>query len=417
MESEDSKININTIQPVLDSLTASRMTLAEQIGLLNRCLEKKLELADVLTDLGYSYNDLRYRHNGILISKEAPLTTPESNACPENDIPSVSFFSGCGGLDIGFEYAGFTHLASFDINQLFCDTLRKNRATWNIFGPPDYEGDLTNWENIEAILKNRVGIQTPFEGVFHGGPPCQPFSIAANQRFMKSDPGFKRVGYNHDVFGTLLFDYIHYIEYFKPLVFLIENVPGLMTIDNGEQLKRAMKTLSSSGYYLTSPKLINAADYGVPQNRIRLFFCGWRTKKQFMFPNHESQKIPCYKAFENISGEVNNQIIRKHKAVSILRYMGLNYGERDKLGRVDRLDPNLPSKTVIAGGAAGGGRSHLHPFIPRTLSPRESARLQTFPDDFVFLGPPARQFTQIGNAVPPLFALKIANAIHKYIYK
>ena len=84
---------------------------------------------------------------------------------------------------------------------------------------------------------------------------------------------------------------------------------------------------------------------------------------------------------------------------------------RDRLGRVDRLDPTLPSKTVIAGGMNGGGRSHLHPEIPRTLSVRECARLQTFPDEYVFVGPSARQFTQVGNAVPPVLAAQIGNSI------
>ncbi len=83
----------------------------------------------------------------------------------------------------------------------------------------------------------------------------------------------------------------------------------------------------------------------------------------------------------------------------------------DQLGRVDRLDPRKPSKTVIAGGVKGGGRSHLHPEVPRTLSVRECARLQSFPDDFVFLGSTARQFTQVGNSVPPILAAQIARAV------
>jgi DNA (cytosine-5)-methyltransferase 1 len=96
--------------------------------------------------------------------------------------------------------------------------------------------------------------------------------------------------------------------------------------------------------------------------------------------------------------------------------MELNYGQRDQLGRVDRLNPFLPSKTVIAGGTKGGGRSHLHPYSPRTLSVRESARLQTFPDNYVFVGPSARQFTQVGNAVPPLLAYRIAHEIYNQYY-
>ena len=95
--------------------------------------------------------------------------------------------------------------------------------------------------------------------------------------------------------------------------------------------------------------------------------------------------------------------------------MELGPGDRDHHGRCDRLDPALPSKTVIAGGTGGGGRSHLHPVTPRTLSVRECARLQTFPDDYVFLGPTARQFTQVGNAVPPLLAYRLADELAKVL--
>lgn len=119
---------------------------------------------------------------------------------------------------------------------------------------------------------------------------------------------------------------------------------------------------------------------------------------------------------DGIGPKLANHETREHKAESILRYMLLDYGQRDQLGRVNRLDPGLPSNTVIAGGTNGGGRSHLHPEIPRTLSVRECARLQTFPDAFVFSGPAARQFTQVGNAVPPLLAAQIAASIGKSFF-
>src|SRR6185437_8187349 len=105
--------------------------------------------------------------------------------------------------------------------------------------------------------------------------------------------------------------------------------------------------------------------------------------------------------------DLPNRVTRRHAPESIARYKTLAFGQREQLGRVDRLDPRRPSKTVIAGGSGGGGRSHLHPFIARTLSVRECARLQTFPDKFVFLGPTARQFTQVGNAVPPVLAAQM----------
>ena len=94
----------------------------------------------------------------------------------------------------------------------------------------------------------------------------------------------------------------------------------------------------------------------------------------------------------------------------------LAYCERDQLGRVDRLNPAAPSKTVIAGGSHGGGRSHLHPDIPRTLSVRECARLQTFPDDYVFLGSAARQFTQVGNAVPPVLGAQLGLKLREIFF-
>ena len=106
-----------------------------------------------------------------------------------------------------------------------------------------------------------------------------------------------------------------------------------------------------------------------------------------------------------------NHETRNHVESSIIRYRKLKFGERDQRGRVDRLDPRKPSKTVIAGGTGGGGRSHLHPFIARTLTVRECARLQTFDDEYIFKGSMSRQFTQVGNAVPPLLAEHIARHI------
>lgn len=390
--------------------------LSEQLSLLNNCIAQRLNIKTELKNRGLNYDSLRYRFSSPINLSFSTYTTPEDYEFSYHGVPVVSFFSGAGGLDIGFVYAGFEHIASIEINQTFCDTLRKNYPSWVVLGPPDYSGDVRNIEEIATSLRQKIGIESPFEGIFIGGPPCQSFSVAANQRFSKTGDDFKRIGFSHTEYGNLLFDFIWYVQEFKPQVFLIENVAGLLSADEGKQLSVAVKLLHSSGYYVTKPTILNAADYGVPQSRLRVFICGWRSSKNFTFPAKESIVVPCYKAFEKPVHQVENHITRQHKAESIIRYMQLKYGERDRLGRVDRLDPNLPSKTVIAGGTSGGGRSHLHPDIPRTLSVRESARLQTFPDNFVFCGSPARQFTQVGNAVPPLLALKIARAIYTRIY-
>ncbi|WP_373474298.1 DNA cytosine methyltransferase, partial [Sphingorhabdus lacus] len=253
-------------------------------------------------------------------------------------------------------------------------------------------------------------IEKPFEGIFVGGPPCQPFSIAANQRFSRAGENFKRVGFAHEKNGNLLFDYVRLVLHFRPKVFIVENVPGLRDLDGGEQLAAAITMLRAEGYNIAEPIILNAADYGVPQFRERLFVVGSRTNRGFEMPEAKPH-VGCASVLKNIPNGLPNHETRTHKAASIERYMRLNYGQRDQLGRVDRLDPALPSKTVIAGGTKGGGRSHLHPEIPRTLSVRECARLQTFPDDYVFLGPTARQFTQVGNAVPPVLAASLAKSL------
>lgn len=389
----------------------------KQEAIVSSCVRDNLKLSDVLKSYGYTYDDLRYRHNKAMSSINMPYQTIEDYRDRYHGVPAVSFFSGAGGLDLAFEGAGFQHLASFEINELFCDTLRLNRPNWNIFGPPETTGDIREREKIAAILTEQIGIDAPFNGVFHGGPPCQPFSIAANQRFAKWGNNFKRIGYAHEEKGNLLFDYIWQIQTFKPAVFLIENVVGLMTIDGGGQLFEAIKSLRECGYEVAKPTVLNARHYGVPQSRERLFIVGWRNQERnFTFPTEDHTEVPCHVALSDIE-TLPNHVTRKHEAESIIRYMELQYGQRDELGRVDRLDPNLPSKTVIAGGTKGGGRSHLHPIIPRTLSPRESARLQTFPDNYIFCGPPARQLTQVGNAVPPMLGKAIASAIYKSFFE
>lgn len=375
--------------------------------------------SSTLVEQGVTLDSLRYESNRELPDMSSiNYTFIDDITRPIDTIPAISFFSGAGGMDIGFHYAGFDNLGSVELNKVFCDTLRLNSPDKVVIGPPNFSGDIRNYEEISSVLKEKVGISTPFEGVFHGGPPCQSFSMAANQRFAKGDENFKRVGFSHSEYGGLLYDYIRLIETFQPRVFVIENVPGLKQMDNGAQLSLALQSLEKIGYVVAEPTIVNAADYGVPQMRQRLFVVGARGVDQpFIYPDKDEQRIPCYKALERPLTDVANNETREHKASSLLRYVKLEYGQRDQLGRVDRLDPTKPSKTVIAGGLKGGGRSHLHPLYPRTLSARESARLQTFPDNYVFTGPSARQFTQIGNAVPPMLAYRMAEAIRKQIFE
>ena len=392
-----------------------RFSYAEQEAFLHGLNTADENLASALKSEGRNYDALVYHDDASdkSLSSLPDFVPIDERPCVAPPIPCVSFFSGAGGLDIGFEQAGFRNVVDVEINKMFCDTLRANGAQM-VIGPPYAAGDMNNPDEVIKQLE-AIGVPRNFPGIFHGGPPCQSFSIAANQRFSKDGENFKRTGFNNAKLGNLLFCYIHVIVHFKPETFLIENVDGLLTIDGGEQVKRACALLSDAGYDVTPPRIVNAADYGVPQKRLRTLIIGSRIG-HFDFPDKVERQLPAGCVFKRSLDGVENHVTRNHSAESIARYMKLDYGKRDKLGRVDRLDPFKPSKTIIAGGTGGGGRSHLHPFVPRTMSVRECARLQTFPDSYRFTGPVARQFTQVGNAVPPVLAYEMACAIYSSIY-
>lgn len=374
---------------------------------------RNLSLRECLDDAGLSVDDLRYAVNSRMPQKHsgsgASLEKRRTDCC----VPMVSFFSGAGGLDIGFEQAGFSHVALFENNDIFCQTMRKNRPHWAVVGPPSDSGDVSDFDEVVGILEARFGLRRKFEGVFAGGPPCQPFSVAANQRFKKSGANFKRIGYASPDNGMLLFDFGKIIRHFMPRVFLVENVPGLHDVDGGGQLQNFCDDMARGGYRISEPARLCAEMFGVPQFRARVFIVGVRTRGKWTPPKPQQSLVACDSVLTSSVARYENHQTREHRIESILRYRVLDFGKRDHLGRVDRLHPHRPSKTVIAGGMLGGGRSHLHPWIPRTLSVRESARLQTFPDKYVFTGPIARQFTQVGNAVPPLLAKQLAESIYR----
>lgn len=330
-------------------------------------------------------------------------------------ITHLSLFAGCGGIDLGFKWAGMETVAAVEIKQFACDTLKKNHPSIKIFGPPDCDGDVRNF-NAE-VLKKMIG-NTEID-IISGGPPCQPFSVAASQRFYKYDERYKRKGDQDSEKGNLLSEYIRIINEIRPKVFVIENVAALISWNDGKFLEESLKTLDSE-YVYSPPVAVHAHKFGVPQYRERMIIIGTRVSGKR--PVFNDQTITIDKVFTVADALADfpenpmNHQLRKHTAESITRYDKLKFGERDQKGRVDRLDPGKPSKTVIAGGENGGGRSHLHPYLPRTTSPRECARFQTFPDDFELCGNMSRQFTQVGNAVPPLLAYFIASYIKKYIF-
>jgi DNA (cytosine-5)-methyltransferase 1 len=411
MKSLNQKIDKSPILELFKDISFLDKKVKRQVDLINQCIKSGKTLSAALKTAGMSYDDLIYVNSYKPPLRDNRYYTLEDFTERPNDTPVVSFFSGAGGLDLGLEAAGFIHTLLIESNPLFCETLKSNKPKWDVC-----TGDISNTEKMIELVSSRIGSHGRFNGLFVGGPPCQPFSIAANQRFNKKGENFKRIGFAHEKNGNLLFEYIALIKHFKPRAFLIENVPGLIDVDGGEQLERAYRELESCGYVINQPLILKADAYYIPQQRIRLFVVGNRINREFKAPRPNNYSLSVGSVFDLPIDGVENHVTRKHSAESILRYMMLNYGNRDKLGRVDRLDPLLPSKTVIAGGSAGGGRSHLHPYIPRTLSVRESARIQTFPDNYVFKGPVARQFTQVGNAVPPVLGSQLGFSIFKSFF-
>lgn len=339
----------------------------------------------------------------------------------KNKLNTISLFSGCGGLDMGFEAANFSVKFMADILKEAAETLRHNYPKTFVYGPPSNSGDISELD-ADFILSN-TGIKQGGVDMMIGGPPCQPFSVAAAQRFLKTDDRFKRRGFECDDKGMLIFEYLRLIKELKPKAFLIENVPGIIKIDEGKTIQNLKLVFEDLGYKVKIT-IVDAADYGVPQNRKRAIIVGNSLGVEYVFPAgmfmlsplNETKYHTVAQALVNIHSSIPNHLTRDHSKESISRYRKLKIGDRDHLGRVDRLDPGLPSKTVIAGGSKGGGRSHLHPFLARTLSVRESARLQTFPDSYIFCGNISRQFTQVGNAVPPLLAEVLARSIGEQIF-
>ncbi|EEY4480876.1 DNA cytosine methyltransferase, partial [Escherichia coli O8] len=236
--------------------------------------------------------------------------------------------------------------------------------------------------------------------------------------------------------GNLVFEYVRLIKELNPRGFLFENVAGLKSIHGGELYKELAKVLSMDGKYKISAHEYEVAEYGIPQFRKRIFFIGSLDGKTIppMVPTHVQENalqldskafntvqqvltglptpITDWKAVPYINGHVG----RKHSQLIIDRYKSLIYGERDHKTRINKLDPAKPSYTIIVGSDAGGGKGHIHPFEPREVTPRESARIQTFPDWWEFFGTGRHIIRQVGNAVPPLFGALIAHHVAKEMF-
>jgi DNA (cytosine-5)-methyltransferase 1 len=337
----------------------------------------------------------------------------------------VSLFSGGGGLDLGLEAAGFHTSVATDIDAHSCITLRQLsshlRPGGDRSGSIVVEADIKNLDPKKLLLD--ASLRSGEVELLAGGPPCQAFSVFGKRRGIE-DPR-----------GTLAFEYLRVLAAVEPEAFVFENVYGLMTIDGGRVLDVMIEKLSRPKRglrYEISMHRLNAVDYGVPQFRDRVFLIGsrsgarvravptWVRDVDDLFTSELPPRRTVADALRDLpaigSAQIGNHLGRDHSARIIARYAGLQPGERDPKTRINRLDLARPSFTIIVGSDKGGGKGHVHPTEPREVTPRESARIQTFPDWWRFSGTSRHPIRQVGNAVPPLLGAAVGSAIKSQLF-
>ncbi|MEG4963506.1 MULTISPECIES: DNA cytosine methyltransferase [unclassified Microcoleus] len=316
----------------------------------------------------------------------------------------ISLFSGCGGMDLPFHQAGFEVVWAIDSNPYACKTFRRNIA------------DVIINDSIENIDIAQV----PEAEICIGGFPCQDFSLIWKR------PGLEGTR------GNLYTYFLDFVNKKKPKAFVAENVKGLLSANNYQAIKQIISDFESiAPGYLVKPKLYNFADYGVPQFRQRVLLVGIRMDTGFNFvhpqPKYGINRKNPYRtageALKNVETVLDNNKHHKihSRTVEILNRIkpGGNFSDIPKdspyyvKGMIShvyrRIHPDKPSSTIIAGG--GGGTWGYHYLEPRSLTNRERARLQTFPDDFVFEGSTTEVRRQIGNAVPPEGIVAVVKAL------
>jgi DNA (cytosine-5)-methyltransferase 1 len=246
-----------------------------------------------------------------------------------------------------------------------------------------------------------------------GGPPCQAFSILGSRKSVR-DPR-----------GALVYEYARLVAELKPRAFVFENVPGLLSVNRGRDWQELLQYFAEETGYTVQYRVLNAVDYGVPQMRRRIIAIGLRDgRKNFEFPvptHGDSDLLRELKPFVT-AGEalaavdgVANHVVRQHCARVADRYARIAPGDRDRTDHTDRIDPLRPSGTVLVGSGAGGGRPFIHPEVPRHISVREAARLQSFPDWYVFQSTATWQYRAVGNAVPCLLAKAVGKALRDHL--
>jgi DNA (cytosine-5)-methyltransferase 1 len=309
----------------------------------------------------------------------------------------ISLFSGCGGLDLGL-VGGFTYLKKSyhpnpfeivlanDINQKATITQSYNFNDINVIC-----GDVT-----ELVQKD-----LPYADLLVGGFPCQDFSLAGKQRGFEVER------------GNLYKAMVKAVKKVKPKVFVAENVKGLLLWENGLAIDTIIRDFSECGFTVQF-KLFNMADFGVPQLRERVIIVGIRNdiKAKFIWPKQTHSNgtlldLPKWITASEAIKDLEDETFAKTLANSDYSKAKKNKGQGNNAIKAD-----MPAPTMRA---EHHGNIEFHYSLPRRLSAREVARLQSFPDDFVFLNSTSDAYRQIGNAVAPVFAWHLAQSLHSFL--
>ena len=343
---------------------------------------------------------------------------------------AIDLFAGCGGLSLGLKNAGFDIILSNEINPDAAKTYKYNIDNNIII---DNISNVTNNKISKIIGQKKIDLIT-------GGPPCQGFSMAGKRKI--DDPR-----------NYLFNEFVRVVNFVKPKFFIMENVKGLLTLNNGKAIKSIETEFKKIGYH-TNTNIIKASDHGIPQHRERVFIVGspypfeLSLTKQLKvsvkdaisdlscLSSGESSSIYCthpqtkfQKYMRGDNDTLHNHESPKHKQYIIDRFSKLKPGQdgsnlprkyQTKKQILYRLDPNEPSKTITT-----LPDDYIHYSQDRILTVRETARLQSFPDYFKFLGKRTTggsnrkqdvpQYSQVGNAVPPMLAKYIGKEIIKSI--
>ena len=332
---------------------------------------------------------------------------------------TLDCFCGAGGLSIGFEAAGFDVVYAFDIDEASIKTYRHN--------PKYHHGQAfvrdiykVTRKTIEEDLGHALG---PID-VMIGGPPCQGFSV-------------QRRGGDADPRNELVLEYCRLIREIGPRIFVLENVGGLTSTRGKPYIKILSETLNAAGYTIQVQKL-TASDYGVPQDRRRVILVGQMASEctaRFTYPEpFAAPKVTVRQAIADLMDKDENALPNhkadKLSALNLQRIRAISEGQGQDslpdelqlechkknnghrhLDTYGRMAWDKPSPTITARFDSFSRGRFGHPVLDRTITLREGARLQTFPDDFEFLGSKVEIARQIGNAVPPLLAKTIAEKI------